>query len=391
MADAPHPRRALPLPFPSPLHHERVAALLGAALGVTFALCFATGLLSHAWQDPDSWVPFPSRPAGLYRLTQGLHVTAGLMSIPLLLAKLWSVFPELFAWPPFSSARGLLVRLALLPLVGGSLLLLVTGLANINVYRPWPFGFRAGHYWASWLVVGALVVHVAASWTVIRRHVRPGPAPAEANPEESPPAQAGGLSRRGFVGTVLASSAGIGLLTVGQTFRPLERLALLSPRRPSVGPQGFPVNRTAASAGITRAQGDDPGFRLVIDGPGAPSPLELRLDELRALPQRFARLPIACVEGWSAEATWRGVPVRDLLALVGAGDDAEVTVRSFQRGDRLGSSELNRHHAHDPDTLLALEVNGEPLHLDHGYPLRLIGPNRPGVLQTKWIDHLVVR
>ncbi len=47
--------------------------------------------------------------------------------------------------------------------------------------------------------------------------------------------------------------------------------------------------------------------------------------------------------------------------------------------------------AHDPDTLLALRVDGERLHLDHGYPLRLIGPNRPGVLQTKWVTRLVVR
>lgn len=385
--ERPAVRRLVPASFPSPLHDERVAALLGAALGVTFAVCFATGLLSHAWQDPDSWVPFPARPAGLYRVTQGLHVTAGLASIPLLLAKLWVVFPKLFAWPPAASIGSLLVRLALLPLVGGSLLLVVTGLGNINIYRPWPFGFRAGHHWASWLVMGALGIHVAARWAVTRRHLRPGPPP----PASVAPTAHGGLTRRGFVGTVLASSVGVALLTVGQTYRPLERLALLSPRRPSVGPQGLPVNRTAASAGVTRAQGDDPGFRLVIDGPGAPSPARLSLDDLRALEQRSARLPIACVEGWSAEATWTGVPVRDLLALVGAAGDAEVTVRSFQRGDRLASSELNRAHAQDPDTLLALLLDGEPLHLDHGYPLRLIGPNRPGVLQTKWVDHLEVR
>jgi DMSO/TMAO reductase YedYZ molybdopterin-dependent catalytic subunit len=40
--------------------------------------------------------------------------------------------------------------------------------------------------------------------------------------------------------------------------------------------------------------------------------------------------------------------------------------------------------------LLALEVEGEVLHLDHGYPARLIGPNRPGVMQTKWVTRLVV-
>jgi DMSO/TMAO reductase YedYZ molybdopterin-dependent catalytic subunit len=35
-------------------------------------------------------------------------------------------------------------------------------------------------------------------------------------------------------------------------------------------------------------------------------------------------------------------------------------------------------------------VNGEPLSLDHGYPCRLIAPDRPGVMQTKWVSALVV-
>jgi DMSO/TMAO reductase YedYZ molybdopterin-dependent catalytic subunit len=45
----------------------------------------------------------------------------------------------------------------------------------------------------------------------------------------------------------------------------------------------------------------------------------------------------------------------------------------------------------DPLTLIALRLNGEPLHPDHGYPARLIAPNRPGVLQTKWVGRLTVR
>ena len=46
--------------------------------------------------------------------------------------------------------------------------------------------------------------------------------------------------------------------------------------------------------------------------------------------------------------------------------------------------------ADDPLTLLALQLNGEPLAIDHGYPGRLIAPNRPGVLQTKWVSRLEV-
>ena len=47
--------------------------------------------------------------------------------------------------------------------------------------------------------------------------------------------------------------------------------------------------------------------------------------------------------------------------------------------------------AADHDTLLALTLDGEPLAIDHGFPCRLIAPNRPGVLQTKWVGRLTVR
>ena len=40
--------------------------------------------------------------------------------------------------------------------------------------------------------------------------------------------------------------------------------------------------------------------------------------------------------------------------------------------------------------LLATHLNGERLNVDHGYPLRLIAPNRPGVLNTKWLAMIEV-
>jgi DMSO/TMAO reductase YedYZ molybdopterin-dependent catalytic subunit len=47
-------------------------------------------------------------------------------------------------------------------------------------------------------------------------------------------------------------------------------------------------------------------------------------------------------------------------------------------------------HTADPLSLIALRVNGETLHIDHGYPCRLIAPNRPGAMQTKWLQGLTV-
>jgi DMSO/TMAO reductase YedYZ molybdopterin-dependent catalytic subunit len=66
-------------------------------------------------------------------------------------------------------------------------------------------------------------------------------------------------------------------------------------------------------------------------------------------------------------------------------------VQSIEPQSQLySSSVIDPQHAVDPDTLLALELNGEVLDLDHGFPVRLIAPDRPGVLQTKWLRHVVV-
>lgn len=370
--------------FSSPHHDEANAAWLGLALGVCFLVCFVTGLVSHLIQDPGGWFSWPARPAGLYRLNQGLHVTTGIATIPLLLAKLWVVFPKLFAWPPVRSVAHALERLALLPLIGGSLLLLVTGVGNVNIWRPYPFSFRSGHYATAWIVVGALVVHVAAKWAttsdVLRRSRADRPAAA--------PSVADGLSRRAFLGGAAVAAGALVLFTVGQTVTPLRGLALLSPRRPDAGPQGFPVNRTAGSVGL--AQVDLATYRLEVVGAGVARPLSLSYDDLRSLPQHEATLPIACVEGWSTNQRWRGVRVRDLLDRAGARAGAAATVVALHDNPRQRTSELSGEQAADPDTLIALEVGGEVLHPDHGFPARLIGPNRPGVQQTKWVARLEV-
>jgi DMSO/TMAO reductase YedYZ molybdopterin-dependent catalytic subunit len=375
-----------PRVFRSSLRDERNAAILGLGLGITFTVCFATGVLSHLIQDPPSWFQWPSRPAGLYRVTQGVHVATGLASIPLLLAKLWVVYPKLFAWPPFTSVAHLVERLAILPLVAGGVFELFTGLADTHLWYPWPFNFRSAHYWVAWITIGALVVHLGAKWATTRAALFTRNSSAEA-----PPADTGtsAFDRRTFLATVFAAAGAVTVFTVGQTVRPLRKLALLAPRRPDSGPQGFPVNRTAAGAGVVEAA-RSPDYRLTVEG-RIRRRLSFTRDDLQALPQHEVTLPISCVEGWSTTQRWRGVRVRDLLVRAGASTDAEVRVHSLQPRRAYRSSDLNRWHAHDPDTLLALEVNDEPLDLDHGFPLRLIGPNRPGVMQTKWVTRLVVR
>jgi DMSO/TMAO reductase YedYZ molybdopterin-dependent catalytic subunit len=327
------------------------------------------------------FLSMPASPSWMYRVTQGVHVATGTATIPLLLAKLWTVFPRLFAWPPVKNVAQVIERISLVPLVAGSLFQLFSGLANTARWYPWKFSFTVTHYWSAWIVMGALVAHIGAKLVIVRR-VLAEPAPAEPQPERA------GLSRRGFFATVTAAAGVVTLTTVGQTFRPLQSLALLAPRKPDIGPQGLPVNKSAVGARVV-ALAQDPSYRLVVDG-AVRTPLSLSLADLRALPLHEAHLAITCVEGWSAGALWRGVRVRDLLERAGAHPDSEVVVHSLQPRGGYRSSELNTPHVRHDDTLLALDVGGEPLHLDHGYPVRLISPDRPGVQQTKWVARVEV-
>ena len=103
--------------FRSPLRGPRLTAILGLTLLVLVTIVAVTGFLSHAAYQPDlgnnglvepdlplTFFDWPTGPSWLYALNQGLHVNVGLVAVPWLLAKLWSVMPRLFAWPPVTSA-----------------------------------------------------------------------------------------------------------------------------------------------------------------------------------------------------------------------------------------------------------------------------------------------
>ena len=358
--------------FPSPLHDAATAARIGRWLGTAFATCFVTGLISHYLQQPPSWLTVPSRPVWGYRLSQGIHVATGIATVPLLLAKLWTVSPRLWSWPPVRSALHALERLSILVLVAAALFEVGTGLINIVQWYPWSFYFPRVHYYVAWVAIGSILLHVAVKAPVIAAALR--------EPEPDPD----GLSRRGFLAAVGAAVATVTVVTVGQTLRPLGPLALLAPRRPDIGPQGLPVNRTAAAARIPPVTTT---YRVQVAGP---RPYALSLAELRALPQHEVELPITCVEGWSATGRWRGVRLRDLLDRAGAPPGAAARVVSLEPAGLYRESVVDSAHASDELTLLALELNGEPLVPDHGSPARLIAPNRPGVLQTKWVGRIEV-
>ncbi|HEY7814739.1 MAG TPA: hypothetical protein VIC62_15950, partial [Nakamurella sp.] len=172
-----------------------MTARVGLWLGVAFTVCFITGLLSHAIQHPPSWFFWPSRPVNLYRVTQGVHVISGIASIPLLFAKLWTVFPKLFSRPLVRSPVHAIERGSILLLSASAFFELVTGLFNIFQNYPWPFYFPTIHYAIAWVAIGSILVHVAVKLPVIRLGL--GEKPTTTTPTIGK--GAGGLSRRGFL------------------------------------------------------------------------------------------------------------------------------------------------------------------------------------------------
>ena len=385
--------------FTSRLRTPTVTARVGLWLGISFGVCFITGLISHFLQHPPLFFTWPTRPVALYRWTQGLHVVTGTAAIPLLGVKLWSVYPKLFARVDLSSVRAALVtaveRGSILVLVGAALFELLTGFFNTAQFYPWAFFFTTAHYAVAWVAIGALLVHIAVKLPIIRAalgvpvtstvnsdtlEVTPA---AEVTPAVQPPGR--GPTRRTLLRCTWIAAGVAVLATAGGTVPLLRKVSVLAARTGD-GPQGVPINRTAQVANV-QEKATAPDWAVVVTGPGGSR--SFTLADLNALPQSTQTLPIACVEGWSADAMWTGVPVADLVAAVGGSTGADVRFTSFDTG-LYGSSVLPARHARSTLTLLATRLNGEVLTLDHGYPARLIAPSRPGVTQTKWVSKMDV-
>lgn len=377
--------RRIPRPehFTSRARGSALTARVGSALGLAFGICFLTGVWSGLQYDTPGWVPLGPDPTQLYRWTQGIHIVSGTAAIPLLLVKLWSVFPRLFIRPPTGTRKRLLEVLergSIAVLMGSALFMLTSGLLNIAQWYPWEFSFRRTHEAVAWVAIGSLLVHIAVKLPVIRQ------AFAEPVDHEEQRLDPDAPSRRAVLNGALIASGLAVLLTAGQTVPWLRKVSVFAVRD-GEGPQDLPINRTARAAGsVETAQSPTYTLEIVVGS----QIVSLTRDQLLRMPQRTHRLPIACVEGWSRNAEWTGVSVRDLLALAGGAPDSTVVVRSLQTKGAFGSSRVLPSYVEDHRTMLALKLNGEDLSLDHGYPCRLIAPNRPGVFQTKWVKRLEV-
>lgn len=406
----------------SPVRGPWLTSVLGLVLLVGVTIMFVTGLLSYASYNPDlnganDYTPgkgilgfylfsWPTDPDWIYRLNQGVHVTLGLALTPILLAKLWSVLPKLFEWPPLRNPAHALERISLFLLVGGGVFEFATGIINIQQWYVFPGSFYTLHFYGAWIFTGAFVVHACLKApTVVRALRRRGfrrelrvdtahtvpEAPDVSSLVPTAPA-APTISRRGVLGFAAAGGLLLAALAAGQSIGgPLRRTALLAPHGQVTGsgPQDFQINVTAHEAAIAADDtGDSWRLTLAATPDSTARTLTLTRAQLLAMPQHTVSLAINCVEGWSSGyQVWTGVRLPDLARLaVGTKSPGNVYVASLQKHG--GHAVLSEGQIMNPDSLLAFRVNGAELSLDHGYPARVIMPGAPGVHQIKWVTKM---
>ena len=121
------------------------------------------------------------------------------------------------------------------------------------------------------------------------------------------------------------------------------------------------------------------------------NPVELSLEDLKEMGKEQNITMHHCIQGWSGIAEWGGLPMSAIIELVKP-DPSVTTVAFFSFGEGLYGGTYYDTHTLDnckkPDSILAWEMNYEPLTLGHGAPLRLRVENQLGYKMVKWIERI---
>ena len=131
----------------------------------------------------------------------------------------------------------------------------------------------------------------------------------------------------------------------------------------------------------------DPNWKLTVDGGGDDS-TELTLADIKALPKVEMITEFKCIEGWSRILHWGGVRFRDFAEKYGPDDLDPNSYVSMETPDKQYYVGLDAASAIHPQTLLAYELNGKPLAVENGAPLRLVIPLKYGIKNIKRIGRI---
>ena len=382
MRDAPPADRSAAAPPPHPdgamrrmlgggaPGNRRLTSTFGAVLLVLLVI----QVLSALWFALLSY-NLPAPGGTVFAVVRPVHFFVGFLLFPLIGLKLASVgyrFTRYYTRQRAyrdAGAPGLVLRMTAPLLVLSTVVLFASGVEMWSFRNQFGIPWIAVHDLSAIAFVALLVVHVAyhtreacqAAWADLR-------APAD-----------GAITRR----ALLSGGVAAGLtVAVGAAQWPSVAFSFLAPLRAGGGALDFPVMNYEGGA----QRVDAARWRLAVDGDVA-RPLSLGIDDVLALPMEEHRYSINCVTGWTAERTWRGVPVARVLAMAGMRDGAtHVQVRST-------SGYHWDHHLdtlRQPGALLVTHVDGVRLNDAHGYPLRLMLPGVTGQSNIKWVDGLRV-
>ncbi len=167
---------------------------------------------------------------------------------------------------------------------------------------------------------------------------------------------------------------------VSQIFYKPERLS------PEFSPAAISPRRVNGELGMT-GEFDAANWRLRIGGLANQSDdLILTLDEIKQLPRTEMITELKCIEGWSVIVQWAGVRFSDFVEKLGINKLPHYVSMTTPDNEYFVGWDIES--IMHPQTLLAYEMNGEPLLPEHGAPLRLASPTKYGIKQIKRIGRI---
>lgn len=151
----------------------------------------------------------------------------------------------------------------------------------------------------------------------------------------------------------------------------------------------YPISEAVKKVRVNGRDGlrtplDSAGWRLhVIKNNG--DTLSFTLDDIKKLPKTDIVFDFKCIEGWSQKTWWGGVKFSDFIKHYHLNDEVKMSYAGLQTPDKGYYVGIDMPSIMHPQTLLCYEMNGKPLPLDQGYPLRLIIPVKYGIKHLKRI------
>lgn len=144
-----------------------------------------------------------------------------------------------------------------------------------------------------------------------------------------------------------------------------------------------PVVRVNGKIGL-KAATDTANWKLqVIRAPF--DTLFITMQEIKSLPRTEVIFDFKCIEGWSQVSHWGGVRFSDFIKKYKLDEQAKLQFTGLSTPDKEYYVGIDNKSMMHPQTILCYEMNGQPLHIDNGYPLRLIIPVKYGIKHLKRI------